>query len=201
MPALSYPSPDLRDGVVRLRPLADADLAWLVEALQHPDIAHYTQVPSPYRDADARDWLELQPRFLAEGEGVHLLIVSAGDGRPLGAVGLNRFDWDEPSCHVGYWLAAGERGRGHVTRAVRLLAGWALAELGLARVRLLANLDNLASQAVAERAGFARVGTVYGYVLKKEPRDKAEFELRGSPGSGPAPTGRPEPGSPPTPAA
>jgi RimJ/RimL family protein N-acetyltransferase len=201
VPALSYPNPELSDGVVRLRPLGAADLPWLVEALQHPDIPRYTHVPSPYGEADARDWLGLQPRFLSLGEGVHLLIVSADGEQPLGAVGLNRFEWEEPSCHIGYWLAAGERGQGYGTRAVRLLAGWALSELGLERIRLLADLDNLASQAVAERAGFARVGTVSGYVLNDEPRDMAAFDLRGSRGSGRAPTGRPAPGSPPTPAA
>jgi RimJ/RimL family protein N-acetyltransferase len=46
------------------------------------------------------------------------------------------------------------------TRAVRLLSGWALRELRLPRVQLLADVDNVASQRVAEKAGFRREGVL-----------------------------------------
>jgi hypothetical protein len=43
---------------------------------------------------------------------------------------------------------------------VTLLAPWALRTLGLARVTLDIDVDNAASQRVAERAGFTRVGVL-----------------------------------------
>ena len=44
------------------------------------------------------------------------------------------------------------------TRAVALLARWALTEGGLARVQLRADVENVASRRVAEKAGFKLEG-------------------------------------------
>ena len=63
---------------------------------------------------------------------------------------------DQGCASVGYWLAPEARGRGVATHAVRLLARWAFAELGLARLELTCGPDNEASQRVAERCGFVR---------------------------------------------
>lgn len=56
---------------------------------------------------------------------------------------------------VGYWIAAGARNRGIATRAVRLVCEW-WPERPL---HLTTHPDNIASQRVAEQAGFRRVGT------------------------------------------
>jgi RimJ/RimL family protein N-acetyltransferase len=59
---------------------------------------------------------------------------------------------------IGYWVAAEARGRGVATRAVRLLADWGRAELGLTRIDVLPHRDNAASRRVAEKAGFTETG-------------------------------------------
>jgi RimJ/RimL family protein N-acetyltransferase len=43
---------------------------------------------------------------------------------------------------------------------VRLLSRWALREFGLVRLALHTHPENVASQRVAERAGFTREGTL-----------------------------------------
>jgi len=88
-------------------------------------------------------------------------------------VGLLGFDWDERRCEIGYWLAPWARGRGAATRAVALLAPWALRELGLARVALHTTPDNEPSQRVAERAGFTREGVLRSY----EERDGRRLDV------------------------
>jgi RimJ/RimL family protein N-acetyltransferase len=50
-----------------------------------------------------------------------------------------------------------------VLRATRLLARWALTDLGLERLEPLANPENEASQRLAERAGFTREGLLRRY--------------------------------------
>ena len=60
--------------------------------------------------------------------------------------------------HIGYWVTPPARGRGICTRALRLLARWALDELELQRLELITDPDNLASQRVAEKVGFQREG-------------------------------------------
>jgi RimJ/RimL family protein N-acetyltransferase len=59
---------------------------------------------------------------------------------------------------VGYWLAPEARGRGVMTEALRAVVSWAREEHGIRRLVLTTHPDNVASQRVAERAGFVRVG-------------------------------------------
>lgn len=68
---------------------------------------------------------------------------------------------------VGYWVKREARGRGVATRALRLLSRWAFDELGARRVQLIAQPENLASQRVAEKAGFQREGLLRAYAELK----------------------------------
>jgi RimJ/RimL family protein N-acetyltransferase len=61
-------------------------------------------------------------------------------------------------AEVGYGLRSGWRGRGLATRAVGLVADWAFSRAGIARLEIGAAVGNVASQRVAERAGFQREG-------------------------------------------
>ncbi len=63
-------------------------------------------------------------------------------------------------------------------RAVRLLAGWAFADLGLFRLEILADVENPASIAVARRCGFSEEGLLRGNTLIKGRRgDSLVFSL------------------------
>jgi RimJ/RimL family protein N-acetyltransferase len=68
------------------------------------------------------------------------------------------------SAEIGYWLVPRARGRGIGSRAVRLLAGWAVSEAGLARLEAYVIPDNIASQRVLENAGFRREGLLRSYL-------------------------------------
>src|SRR5204862_6822759 len=97
------------------------------------------------------------------GEGLSVAIADADSDAFLGTVALLRFDWPDLRAEIGYWLAAHARGSGVVTRAVELLARWALHDLGLARLALTTDAENAASQAVARRAGFTREGVLRSF--------------------------------------
>jgi RimJ/RimL family protein N-acetyltransferase len=77
------------------------------------------------------------------------VIVDAGSDRLLGAIEFRPADGT-----IGYWVAAGARGRGVATRALRLVCDWRSER----PLRLMTHPDNVASQRVAEKAGFRRVG-------------------------------------------
>ena len=77
-------------------------------------------------------------------------------GALLGGIGLHQLDAEAGTAVIGYWVAADARRRGVATRAVRLVAGWALGPLGLTRLMAQVFADNPASQRVLERVGFAR---------------------------------------------
>jgi len=59
-----------------------------------------------------------------------------------------------------------------------LVSGWAMDELGLARISLLAEPGNLPSQRVAEKAGYRREGLLRSYrELKGVRRDHVIYSL------------------------
>jgi RimJ/RimL family protein N-acetyltransferase len=165
MAELAFPNPPLADGVVVLRPWAADDLEFVVGAFQDPEMSLYSSsTPYPYKEADAVSWFaRREPRRLS-GECIDFVVVDAESGAPLGAVNLIEVSAVQQAATVGYWLAREARGGGRMSRAVRLLAGWAFDELGLVRLELLTDPENVASQRVAERCGFRREGRLRSHV-------------------------------------
>jgi RimJ/RimL family protein N-acetyltransferase len=152
--------PDLRDDVVALRPPVPGDADAVAAAVQDPDIPRFTMVPSPYTTADAVAWIARTAVDWRIGRTASFVIVDAGTGGLLGSVGLQDLDERVGRAVAGYWVDAAARGRGVATRALRLVADWALdpAGLGLRRVDLQVFTDNPRSGRVAERAGFVSRG-------------------------------------------
>ena len=163
MAELPYPDPPLADDVVRLRPWSEADVKPAHAATRDPLIPRYTRVPENQTEDGLRAFIAGREADRLAGEALSFAIAdAAGDGF-LGTIALLRFEWADSRAEVGYWLAAGARGRGVATRAVSLLSRWALRDLGLARLALTTDAANGASQAVARRAGFTREGVLRSY--------------------------------------
>lgn len=165
VPELRFPDPPLIEGAVLLRQWTSGDLPFVVAACQDPEVSRYSPViPFPYTESDAVSWFESQePRRLA-GDGLDFAVVHARTGARLGAVGV-KIDALLRSAEVGYWLAREARGHGYVTSAVRAIARWVFDDLGLARLELTTDPDNLSSQRVAERCGFRREGQLRSHML------------------------------------
>lgn len=174
--AVLPPLGEVTDGVVALRHWRPSDAPDVVRALADGSVARWLPVPLPYRPADAEDFLgRVVPEERESGTGLPLAVVDAADGALLGAVALHperRFALGE----VGYWVAPWARGRGVAGRAALLLARWGVRELGLARVSLLADVDNAASQRVAEKAGFVHEGVLRS--VRAEVRGPGRRDLR-----------------------
>lgn len=170
MPPITLPP--LADGDLRLRPPADADVPAITAACQDPDIQRFTRVPSPYTADDARAFVRFCAGGLANGTGVHLLAVDAGDDRLLGAVGLG-IDHTDFSGELGYWVAPTERRRGVAVRGGRLLLYVAFGPLELAYVGLHAAATNAASNGLARRLGFTHEGTLRSAMLDGPSGDRS----------------------------
>ncbi len=156
--SLVPPDPPLSDGVITLRPLDERDLPAIERAASDAEIVRWfdldTRSPAAYLAAKRDAW--------TEGTGASFAICDATLPDPsLGQVFIERDDDGRGS--VGYWLLENARGKGRATRAVRLMASWALPELRLGRLQLHTDPENVASQRVAERAGFAHEGVLRAY--------------------------------------
>ncbi len=169
------PDPPLADEVVALRPWIEGDVDELVRCCNDPDVRRFIPVIRiPYTAEDARAFVA---RTVMAGELI-LAITDRATGALLGAVGVGVKPWDAGMAEIGYWLAPEARGRGAASRALRLLSRWTLREWPIGRLHLMADVDNPASMRVAERAGFAREGTLRNwYDLRGERRDAVMFSL------------------------
>jgi putative acetyltransferase len=154
---LVVPPAGIAAGDLVLRLWRTSDIPDLPAAVDDPEIHRWIDIiPDPYNVSDAEEFVFMTRRDLAEGRGVGLAIT--GDGGLLGAVGV-RLPASQPGVgEVGYWVAAGARGRGVATATTSALSDWAFDELGLHRMELYAATDNAASRTVAERAGFELEG-------------------------------------------
>lgn len=179
MAELRFPVPPLADDVVLLRPWREADVPGKLLAFGDPVMQRFSWRTTPYTEADARDDFADQEAARLRGEELNFALAEPHDrDAVLGDVSLYEVRLAQARAAIGYWLAPEARGRGAATHAVRLLARWAFAELGLARLELTCSPGNEASQRVAERCGFTREGLLRSHVpFQGTRRDSVIYSL------------------------
>lgn len=171
MAELWFPVPPLADEFVLLRPWHEADVPGKLLAFSDPVMRRFSWRTAQYTEADARSDFAGQEEARLRGEELNFALARPGDqAAVLGGCSLHDVRLDQGCAALGYWLAFEARGRGVATHAVRLLARWAFAELGLARLELTCGPDNEASRRVAERCGFVREGLLRSHVPFKGAR-------------------------------
>lgn len=126
------------------------------EATQDPEIPRGTTVPATFTPAEGLAWIERQWSRADSGTGLSQAIADATSDEALGAAVLTARR--HGTVEIGYWLIPSARGRGFGSRAVGLLARWAVRGARIARVEALIVPENAASQRVLEKAGFRREG-------------------------------------------
>jgi RimJ/RimL family protein N-acetyltransferase len=167
----AYPDPPLSDGIVVLRRWAQDDLRCVEEAAEDPDIPKGTTVPATFTPAAGLAWIERQWSRADDGAGLSQAIADASSNEALGAVVL--MARKPGTVEIGYWLIPRARGRGLGSRAVGLLARWAVSGGKVARIEALVVPDNTASQRVLENAGFRREGHLRSYLVFESQRADA----------------------------
>jgi len=154
---VDLPSEVVRTERLTMRPYRPDDIDAVHRACQDLEIQRWTTVPSPYTEPDAVQFVTMTTAS-ARAAGRALTTAVEADGRFLGSAGLH-FTPGLLGPAIGYWLAPWARGQGYAAEAARALADWAL-QRGAPRVHLTADVVNMASRAVARRAGFVEEGIV-----------------------------------------
>lgn len=148
---MANPTAPVTDGVVTLREYRSEDVDDMVVMCRDPEAVRYTMVPDPYERTDAERWVAEAGR----GQGaLRSWAIEAtddtGNARFAGNVDIRA----GPPPEIGYLLAPWARGRGLMTRAVRLATRRAFDEAGLPVVHWNAHVGNIASWRVAHACGF-----------------------------------------------
>jgi RimJ/RimL family protein N-acetyltransferase len=183
------PDVPLTDGTVLLRFANQRDGAAVYGYGQDPDLEETVWLPIPFPcPRDVADRIVQEFRLGWGGRhGLTLVITTPPDDNLRGVLHL--------SVHpvgvgeISYGIAPPYRGRGLAGRAVRLLAAWAFAQLGLSRLEIVvtaSGIHGLASRRVAEKAGFVYAGLRRSHI----PATSCDYEdplyVRSAPVSPPA---------------
>ena len=161
-----------------LRPFRAADIPAIVRLLSDPAIAQTTlNIPYPYDEAKARDWLASQQQEREAGTGHTFAITCREDGRLLGAIDIRPRARHQKAA-IGYWIGKPYWGRGYATEAVRAVIRYGFEALGLNRIYATHFTGNPASGRVMQKAGMQYEGTLRQDVRKgDEFRDHAVYGI------------------------
>ncbi len=157
-------APVLRGGAdLLLRRHHPGDLEGVVEQCQDEAVQRWTTVPAPYTRADAEDFLRHVEQVWAAGTAASFAIEV--DGRFAGSIDLRLEEgaWGD----VGFGLAPWARGRGVMSRSLRLVLTFGFTECALAGVHWRAHVGNEASWRVARACGFQLEGTARGLLVER----------------------------------
>ncbi|GAA1020457.1 hypothetical protein Aple_088840 [Acrocarpospora pleiomorpha] len=153
-----FPGGELTDGVIRLVRLAPADAGDYHRMMGDPEVmAHHVPPGRPDYATTALRCRNAGYRWLA-AEQAEIAIRDAATGAFAGDIQLSHVIPPLGEAMTGYSLLPEYRGRGYVTRAVKLLVEWVFAHTAIHRVIAGTVPTNTASHRVLERAGFTREG-------------------------------------------
>ncbi len=139
-----------------LRPFEERDLDAYTALMQTPEVRHWLLVPDDFGREQAwqqmtmwlGQWgLRNSGNWALEEKATGALVGRAGTHRP------ERADW--PGLEIGWTLHPAHWGKGFATEAGAFARDWAFANHDDAFVYSCIRLDNVASQNVARRLGFA----------------------------------------------
>ena len=148
--------PALSDGRLRLVPLPDARPDAFAEATRAAagSVTEWlTAAFVPTEPDDVAAFVALWEREAAQGTGMGYAVERLADGRVVGFGFLNHVLARHRFCNLGYWVRPDAEGQGVATAVTRMLAHVGFVQLGLARIEIVMDPENVASRRVAEKAG------------------------------------------------
>ncbi|MGW6360894.1 GNAT family N-acetyltransferase [Streptomyces sp. NPDC055092] len=144
---------------LRLRTFTAEDTDEVYLAAQDPDIQRWTTIPSPYARVDAEHFVgRMVPDGWRADTEYTFAVRLQEDGPVIAAASLHHpraGAWE-----VGFWTGKEHRGRGYMTETVLALARWAFTDLACTRLEWRAEVGNVGSRTVAEKAGFTVEGVM-----------------------------------------
>jgi RimJ/RimL family protein N-acetyltransferase len=147
-------------------PLTQAHVPAFLTVAGDPDVVRFTRLPAGADETFVRGWLERYETAWADGSRAGFAIFGH-DETFLGFAAIVELDLEHQEGEIGYLVAPAARGRGIASRAVELLTRWGFEELGLVRLELRIDAENLASEAVARRSGYELDGVLRNVHFKE----------------------------------
>lgn len=119
-------------------------------------------VPFPYTEKDAADWIEQTAENWADGSDYQFVIALADGGAMVGHIGLRMKQAEVTAspaiAELGYWFGRPYWVHGYATEAARATIAFGFDELGLDRIIAGCLADNDRSIRVLAKIGLSSVG-------------------------------------------
>ncbi|GGJ18762.1 GNAT family N-acetyltransferase [Streptomyces brasiliensis] len=142
-----------------LRAPGPQDTEAVYAAAQDPDVQRWiSDFPSPYLRENAETFTEHVVPDGWANNSMFTFGLFLPDGELTGMLALTMRAL--AVAEIGFWATKEHRGNGYVTEATLAAARWAFTQLSVDRVEWRAEVGNVPSRAVAERAGFTLEGTL-----------------------------------------
>jgi len=151
-------APRLTDGVVVLDAHTLDDVAVHLAGEDEEQARRFGWYPARSTEETVRATIDGWQREWSGGGDIRAFALrDAGTGELAGGCELRRQGGGR--AEMSYWIFPPFRRGGYASRGVKLACEWAFIELGIERIDLFVEPDNLASRGVARRAGFAEAGS------------------------------------------
>ncbi len=148
----------LTGALVRIRPVREEDLDWLVQECGKPS-AFGEFEPFLLGSSETLRWGFQEDRLLSPERT--RLVVEDRTGRRIGVAAVDGLDLHARTARISATiLVPQERGKGLGTDAHRLLVGYLFRHWGVARVESFVAAGNTAARSVLLRLGFTEEGVL-----------------------------------------
>ena len=160
------PQPPIETKRLILRPFRLIDAPAVQELAGERDIADTTMnIPHPYEDGMAEEWIEDHRPGYEDGELATFAIVLKDDTELVGAIGL-QIDRGLNKAELGYWIGKPFWNLGYATEATIAILAFGFDELRLNRIQAGHLARNPSSGRVMEKAGLILEGTARQATIK-----------------------------------
>lgn len=149
-----------------LRPFELSDGPRVRELAGDKAIADTTlNIPHPYEDGIAEEWISTHQSKFEAGELVNCAIVVKSEQKLIGAMGL-AIDTRFNRAEIGYWVAKEYWNQGYCTEAAEAMLEYGFHKLDLHKITGTHITRNPASGTVMEKIGMRKEGILREHVIK-----------------------------------
>ncbi len=140
---------------ITIRPIKPGDGNIMNEAVKESEEQFKKWLPwsSPLPSNQASEIMArcFYARYIMRHE-MHFIILYKN--KLIGMCSLQEFDWNKPSCSIGYWCRISEQGKGYMTEAIFALLELGFKSIGLKFITIQCKKKNIKSINLALRCGF-----------------------------------------------
>jgi RimJ/RimL family protein N-acetyltransferase len=160
------PQPSFETTRLTLRPFTRRDAPDVQRLAGDRAIADTTtNIPHPYEDGLAEQWIEGHEPGYSDGTAVTFAIVRRDDAELIGAVGLT-IDRHISKGELGYWIGAPYWNLGYATEATKAMLEFGFGDLQLNRIHAVHFARNPSSGRVMQKSGMLPEGTARQHAMK-----------------------------------